>query len=101
MPLVHCLSRTYIGEYIGSPEAVDRLFRIADQKERTVVCREDSGENVVLYRIGILKLIDQRTLILLPNSRGNPGSLPGRQRLFDSKQQIVEELDILSFFPDG
>ena len=60
-----------IGEDIGTTEAVDGLFWIADHYEAGVliVIRNtiDTIKNLILYLVSILKLIYQTGWELLPN----------------------------------
>ena len=66
-PLLLCLpSRLHIGKNISTPETVDRLLGITYKKKRGIRSGIDPSENFILYRIGILKLINQCRTILFP-----------------------------------
>ena len=87
-----------IGVHVGASETIDRLFGIADQKQRPGTKRPsqrigaavlsslaaEPPENVDLQRIGVLKLVDEN----MPKST--------RQRLADlfvSSQQIARRIE--------
>jgi hypothetical protein len=53
-------SRVKVGEDVGSPEAVDRLLRIAHEEHRKARPAIDAIEDGVLHRIGILEFVDER-----------------------------------------
>ena len=53
-----------IGKKIGTPKRIDCLFGVTDQKDRLCAITVDCIENLVLHRVGILKLIQQRCLII-------------------------------------
>ena len=70
IPGAHLTGGLHIRKYIGSPKAVDRLFRIADEKQGLVTRPEYPVEDFILNRVGILKLIDQRRSELSPDRVG-------------------------------
>ena len=53
-----------IGKKICTPKRIDCLFGVTDQKDRLRASTVDCIENLVLHRVGILKLIQQRCLII-------------------------------------
>jgi len=55
-----------IGEDVGPPEAIDSLFRVTDQKQGKRAVSVDAVENAVLDLVGILKLVDERRPVTLP-----------------------------------
>ncbi|OPY09730.1 MAG: hypothetical protein A4E66_01685 [Syntrophus sp. PtaB.Bin001] len=59
---IHLPRRRHVGKDISTPEAVDRLFGIADKKNGRelirIVSEEDGIQNVVLHGVCVLKFID-------------------------------------------
>ena len=91
----HLSGRPHVGEDIGATEAVDRLFRVADKKERQIRASVDGSENLILHRISILKLVNQRRPVLYPEqSRKYCSPAVGEERTIEIFEQVVEKADI-------
>ncbi len=56
-----------IAEHISPAEGVNGLLRVADQDERPVAV-ERVAQNAPLSRIGVLELVHQHDLVVLPQS---------------------------------
>ena len=92
----HKIPRDAVGCRIPAAEAVNRLFRIAYEKENVTGFprTEYLSEYLELHRIGILKLIDDRRMILFPDqiAQLTVFFLHGVQHIL---QQIIEGQEIL------
>ena len=62
--------RLKVGVNVRSAKAVNRLFGIADQKQRAVLGDEDFLEDFVLQRVGVLEFINQRGFPVFGNGAG-------------------------------
>ena len=85
-----------IGEDVGATEAVDGLFRVADEIEAAAgLAHIQPTEDAVLLRIRILKLVDHRHRIELADPFGQ--QIAGRplQRQRQTTEQIVERQQLL------
>ena len=65
MDLLCSVACLQIGEDVGSTETVDRLLGVANIEEWVITTGIDATEDAVLYRVGILKLVDQCRLVAL------------------------------------
>ncbi|ESS36622.1 hypothetical protein P355_2075 [Burkholderia cenocepacia KC-01] len=83
-------ARGEIGMQVGRAETVDRLLRIADEKQRAAR-REDPVEDRELQRIGILELVDQRGRIARAQRLGEPWMRV--QRVIQVREQVIERYD--------
>ena len=86
--------RTHIGEHISASESIDRLFWITHYIEDTsrvvIICVEDLSEYFVLKRVGILKLINERSPILASHALYQFCSIFALKGLVQINKQIVE-----------
>ena len=88
-----------VGVNVRSAKAVNRLFGIADQKQRAVLGDEDFLEDFVLQRVGVLELVDQRGFPVFGNGAGEGfGVRIVGQRGVDIEQQVVETAFAARFF---
>jgi len=97
--LRHIAAGLHIGKDIGPAEAVNGLFRIADEKQRAIGGGIHLPENVVLNRIGVLEFVDQGRLVFPPEGCGKGRAIFAVQRLIHVVQQVVEETDVALPFP--
>ena len=101
-------SRLEVGEYVGPAEAVDRLLRVADEKQRAVrrlapvrpsarrLPRVDAVEDAELRGVGVLELVDERDRPARPQPRGQSLASGPLDRVEQVKQQVVVGLDSAS-----
>ena len=84
---------------VGAPERVDRLLRIPDQDQAPRrgarlagrLPMPDPAKDLVLHRIRVLELVDQREAELLPQPVGETSALGSTQRVAKGDQQVVED----------
>jgi hypothetical protein len=94
-------SSTEIGEEIGTAKGVDRLLRIADEHQSLRRVGEESSKDVVLDRIGVLELVDQRRAELPTDGRDQRRSLRACKRGLGSGQHVVEGQQLAFRFQPG
>ncbi|MND57657.1 hypothetical protein D3C80_487910 [compost metagenome] len=88
------LTRLQVGVNVSATEGIDRLFRVADHEQATVIQvvgnAVDGFKDPVLNRIGVLEFIDQSDRVLFANGLGQ--TLTGRalQGLVKAIEQVVE-----------
>ena len=88
-----------IGMDVGAAKTVNRLFGIADQKQRFLMGDKTAVENFVLQRVGILEFIDQRHLPVFGNQCGQGfGVRAFGKGVVNIGQQIVEVALAAAFF---
>jgi len=88
-----------IGEDVRPAKAVDRLLGIADEEKWRIRVGVDAPEDVVLHRIGVLKLVDQRRLVAISQCPGQRVSLRAiGESVVKIGEQVVEKADISLFF---
>ena len=79
-----------VREHVGAAEAVDRLLRIADQEQAAPGARVQALEDLVLHRVGVLELVDQRGRVALGHALGERCAARAFERGAQRLQQIVE-----------
>ena len=92
-----------IGVNVGAAKGIDRLFRVANQKQTgvgaVVFNPVDGLEDAVLHRVGVLKLVDQRHGELLTNQGRQAFAAFGLQCRIQAQQHVVEtHLGAAAFF---
>ena len=88
-----------IGIDVGTAKTVNRLLRVADQKQRPVMGDKAAVEDFVLQRVGILKFINQRDLPVVGNQRGQGfGVRAFGERVINIGEQIVKIALTADFF---
>ena len=96
--VVHVLRGLEIGEYVRAAKAVDGLLRVADQEEqRGIGSRrgtEDAVEVLILHRVRVLELIDERGLVARTNLVRERVAAGRRQCGVQAGQEIVEGLNL-------
>ncbi|MNQ58640.1 hypothetical protein D3C85_728520 [compost metagenome] len=78
-----------VGGQVRAPEGVDGLLGIADETQVALVF-VDPPEHLVLHRIGVLELVDQRHRVLLAQGAGQVVAALAVERLLQFVEQVVE-----------
>ena len=81
----HVARGAQVGEQIRAPERVDGLLGVPDDEERRRRIRVDPVQDLVLHRVRVLELVDQR--------RGVARAEGGREPLPTGAAQGAEELE--------
>ena len=79
-----------VGEDVGSPEAVDGLFRIPDKEHRQLAGGLDLLEDPVLHRVSVLEFVDQRCMVMAADRLGQARPAIALQGLVEIPENIVK-----------
>ena len=89
------LRRFEVRENVRATEGVDRLLGVPDQEEPSALFGpENTREDPVLHRVGVLELVDQRHVVASPHRPGQALAPGIAQRAVELVEQIVERLDL-------
>ena len=91
-----------VGVNIRTAKAVNRLFGVADEKQRAVLGNENLLEDFILQRVGVLEFVNQCGFPVFGNGAGE-GFAVGvvGQRGVDIEQQVVETAFAAGFLHFG
>lgn len=88
---VRILSGLQIGVNVRTAKAVNRLFGVANEKQRAALLDKNLAENFVLQRVGILKFVNQRDFPVCRHRFCQCVAMfMGGQCLMDIQQQIIK-----------
>src|SRR4030095_15561563 len=99
-----------IGEDIRPSKGINRLLRIANQEQQRswsgrlvwfVFGRKQFTEDLVLHRISVFELIDERGAVTLAHFREQIVATRAAQRLTQPQEQIIERLLLAPALTDG
>lgn len=88
---VRILRGLQIGVNVRTAKAVNRLFGVANEKQRAALFDKNLAENFVLQRVGILEFVNQRDFpVCRRRFCQRVAVFMGGQCLMDIQQQIVK-----------
>ncbi len=99
VPGVYLAGGLHVGEEVSAAEAVNGLLGVPDQEQDGSLLSEYILENGILNRVRVLEFIDQRRLVASPDCLRKLIHRRQLQRLVQSGQEVIEELDISSLLP--